>query len=210
MDPNEAAQWIREMWVQARQDYDMRVHGVTTWWGMKHMPQWDGGESANGRNYTAVWPKIYKFCLDNTLDPEKLVKAMFHFRKAGPAPLPNMACGQYGLELYQRYAGMQTQADDKRMMTISFNAQRERAASAMSSLQARYNFSSQLTWKLVLDDKTQPLTVLFRYCVATSEGFTDIATKYKLRALEQYLSNKEGYDEIWGSWIPKELKEEAL
>jgi len=206
---NKMAADIRAMWITARHDFESRT-GHVTHWGSGHMPKWDGGVTSSGQKCKPIWPKIAAFCLKHDLEPDVLIDSIFRFRKGGIAPNPNVACGQYALNCYSQYMSPEAEQARVSTMSVDFEAQKTRAMTAIDSLKFRFNYPTETTWKLVLYDEKQPLSFLFRYCLARSENLDDVAKEFHERALAQYATSPKDYDRIWGDWIPEELKQDAI
>ncbi len=60
-------------------------------------------------------------------------------------------------------------------------------------------------WRRTLMDFSYTISPLFRYCVAASEGFTEEAEKLYESALQQLLSEPDGYVSAWHGKIPGAL-----
>lgn len=198
---------IRAIWVAERSAHDAKF-GIRSDWGARHMPQWDGGETASGRRAKPVWPKIAAFCLAHGIDPEVLIKLIFDDWGRSVPPPPNVAHGDYALKRYEEYRKKHNSGSARELVAIGFESQKAQARIAIA-FYASWGLPREKVWRLGILGDAQPLSVLFRYCLAKSENFEDLANEFKDKALMQYLSDVESYDVVWGDWIPQELKDAA-
>lgn len=201
-------QRIRNIWMAFMRDFELTHTGKASSWGNREIPHWDGGETKDGRRCKPVWPKIADFCVKNNLIPDLLVKALFHNKYDHP-PRPTMATGADALKQYQNYISSGTQTELRIKFRTRFEAQKVRASSKARSLQDYQRLDKDTAWQFVLLDRAEPLEPLFRYCVAFDAKYDKIVEKYLNAALLQYLQHRELYDEIWGDWLPADLKSKA-
>lgn len=198
---------IRYLWVKERRDFEARNNRSSDW-GNRYMPEWDGGQTRDGRRKQSIWPKIAKFCIDNSLDPQTLIKAIFHRCKLTP-PMPNMACGQHALAAYAIYASPGSEDDLRQQAHIALESQQAAFDTGMHWLSTVYPADKPTLQRIALSDSKCALTLLFRYCIAVANGFDDIAKKYYPGALEQYVSDRNVYDYVWSDLLPQELQLQA-
>lgn len=197
---------IRMLWCIERRYFDLRHEGVPENWGAHHMPSWDGGLGANGKHHENIWPRIASFCLENKLQPTTLVKAMFHNAQKRRPPTPNAACGPKALQRYKEYdapaVGISLEADHKHRL----EAQKQCVAASVFRLQKYSEKDEKSAWRQAITNPTDPLTPLFRYCVARNQGWEDIAEMYQGQAEYQYDFSPEVYNAVWGDWLPDDLR----
>ncbi len=198
------AERIRALWCEEVRLYELRTKGASTNWGSTYLTKWDGGRTANGTRCEPVWPKIAMHCINHNLDPDKLVRAMFH-GAINYTPYPNMAHGADALAKYALYTSPKTELELTNKLTYEFEAQKSRAISTVMSMKTYQAMDEQTAWKCTLASKDEPLSYLFRYCVAKNQGWHDIAQLYEVQARKQYERHKGLYDKIWSDWIPTEL-----
>lgn len=199
---------IRQLWCEEMRLFELRSKGVSTGWGNKHMSKWDGGRSSTGVMHTAVWPKIADNCISNNMDPDKLIRAMF-YGCIQYAPFPNMATGTDAVAKYIVYTSPRTQLELTNKFKYEFESQKSRAISTVISLKTYQGLDEATAWKYTLASKDEPLSYLFRYCVAKNQNWNDVADIYAIQANKQYARHKEIYNKIWQDWIPSELKAEG-
>lgn len=198
-------QKIRALWCSEMCDFDLRNTGRISGWGKRHITRWDGGVSAAGRFYKPVWPKIAAFCLDNELEPAQLVRAMF-YRKMIFAPNPSAAIGAKALEQYKSYTTPLTVLEIKTSIIHALESQKSRATSSVLSLETYYKLDQQTAWRRTITSRDEPLSPLFRYVVAKNQSWEDLAPMYEAAAYRQFNRHPELYLEVWGDWIPNEMR----
>jgi hypothetical protein len=199
------SQRIRDLWVAEYRDFELRTKGKATGWGSRHMAKWDGGETADGKLCRPVWPRIADFVLEYDLDPDVLVHAMF-WRRVDYPPTPNQAHGQFALEQYRLYTSPGTRLEIKTELIHSFESQKQRAMADVFAKKTYHKLDEKTAWRVVVGSNTTPLTPLFRYCVARNQGWEDIAVDFVKPALRQYRRLADLYDEVYGDWIPADIK----
>src|SRR5258708_32197000 len=118
---NNLMNYVRQLWVEERRDFDLRVNGVWSGWGQEKMARWDGGTAADGKTHKNTWVKIAQFCLDNNLNPQTLIRALFYNTKL--APQPNIAYNSTALELYRRYESPGNKLEIKNKMRYKLDSQ---------------------------------------------------------------------------------------
>ena len=59
-------------------------------------------------------------------------------------------------------------------------------------------------------DETMSMTALFRYCVAHREQLESVCNYYRLEDLAQYVAHSKGYDRVWGSLPPEDLRRNGV
>jgi hypothetical protein len=202
-DAEKRAAQVRLAWCKEYQDFELRTIGASTGWGQRPMARWDGGVDSRGAHHSSVWDKIVKFCDDNGLETDTLVRAMFF--RAKVAPKPNMAHGQYAMSKYQEFTGADTGLSVRDDITYEFESQKSHLAAGIARL-AKYNDKPEdfaIVHLACLPDS--PYTQLFRYCVLRNRG-SKIADKYLAAARRIYSKHPKAYDDIWGNWLPPEVK----
>jgi hypothetical protein len=202
-------QEIRRMWVEEMRFFHLRTEGVDHRWGSKHMARWDGGTDKNSRTHKPVWPQIAKFCTDNQINPALMVRAMFYSAPKGLPPQPNQCKGAFALARYEKYTGFESQLELKTSLMYKFEAQKALALGNVHRLKDYNGHDDDTAWRLTITSKHDPFTPLFRYCVAMNQGWDDLAVLYADDARYQYTRDAEVYNEVWGEWIPEELKKGA-
>ena len=200
---------IRQLWVNAHRDWELRTTGTPSDWGHRFMTKWDGGVSEDGRVHGSVWVKIALFVMANELDLEVLITAVFYKQLYKP-PYPNMAHGAAALERYRVYTSPGTQLELRNELIYALESQKQRATSDVLTKTKYYNLDDNIAWRITIGSKSIPLTPLFRYCVAVNQQWSDIAEQYYPTARKQYKQRPKLYDDVWGEWIPPDFKTKAL
>lgn len=199
---SEMAKLCRDAYIAERSNWESRINGRQKTY--RPSAKWDGGVDSNGYECQPVWPKIAAFMLKHQLDPRKCIWLRFHKKRNHNHPvMPNqIALGKY-LEEYQDLSSF----DDEELET-NFQSEQALCASRIAASEDAYD-DKEMLWKSVILDESLPLSPLFRYCLALSEGFSRDARRYYKAALLQYLQSMDQYDEVWGKWIPESLKGDA-
>ena len=78
-----------------------------------------------------------------------------------------------------------------------------------SFLRSRPNAPQADAELCTLLDTYNGVTALFGYCAAAYAGYEGVVEEYHRKALLQYVSAKELYDQVWGAFIPDQFKQEA-
>lgn len=193
---------LRRLFVVAYRSAKYNADGRESDWGSRHMPRWDGGDDDNG-TYTAIWPKAAKLCLAEQMDPGTFVSAQFAAGR-GSIPSPAHLTGPNAVARYVRVSASVP-------LTL-----RQALASQMSLLkeetawrQLQREVSQHVAARSVLCDRNLDLSGLFRYVIAVKAGQVDIADRYRDAALQQYVLQREAYDQTWASMIPEDLRNYA-
>lgn len=202
-DVEELAQRIRKLWAEERRAFDLRTTGVVTDWGNRHISEWDGGVK-DGRSYNATWPKIAELCIENHLDPLLLVRATFYRKEM--APNPNQAVGRTALDRYQMYVAPGTVLEIKNSLLNALDCNKSLAQSEVVRQKTYFDRDDVGAWRMTLLSSSVNLSPLFRYCVAKSQGWDDIAEDFEATAQRQYAQNPMLYDEAWAALIPEDLR----
>ncbi len=205
MTRQQLSERIRALWCEEMRDFNLRNKGLPGNWGTRHIVKWDGGRDDKGSSFTPVWPKIAQFCIQHDLEPEILVRALF-YRQAN-TPRPNQAHGPYALDTYIAYTQSRTKLDQKSQIIYEFESQKARVVAETVRLKKYHRLEEQMAWRSVIASRDQPLSPLFRYCVCMNQKWHDMSVDYLDAARRQYKRDSKLYDEVWGDWIPQQLKE---
>ncbi len=195
---------IRALWVDERQAFDLRTTGAYTGWGSRHMAKWDGGADKVGTFRTSVWEKIAEFCKANHIPPTELVQSLFY--RVMHAPQPNMGHGQYALSKWLAYKEPGTRQEIRTDILNTFESNKAYTSANICRLQLYGGLSESDALQKVALDATNVLTPLFRYCILKGLD-RPIAANYLDAALYTYSRHPDLYNEVWGAWIPQELKD---
>jgi hypothetical protein len=198
----DTANVIREVYIEERRNLHASQTGMPSYYAPgKH---WDGGEPKPhqpGKYTEPIWPKIAKFVLDFSVDPEKYVRTQFRLRAANAAILqPNMLTTQVAMAKYR-------QASSENFTREMLREEFEQQKLALTLAIARYNdfpgWTENERHCSMISDSTVHITPLMRFCVANSLGITRIADYYYDDAQRQYLWQPDDYDKIWKGWLPE-------
>lgn len=182
-----------------------RVHQGSEEYGKQPMPQWDGGEDQFGRRHNAIWPKIARRIVELGADPVAFVQAQFWAQKDGRPPAPTYLLSTEAATRYQKF-----QQEAREEVRRSYDADLFSVKRFFLPIMQRLNWDQARATRYALFNVTQVFaTALFRYCLATSEGLTDVAEYFHNTALLQYVFQREIYDAAWGDKIPAGLRHEG-
>jgi hypothetical protein len=173
--------------------------------GDRYMPQWDGDPTgATNRATVSVWHEVARICLQQGLDPEMLVSALFTPIRR-PLPTPNVLKSPQFLERAERVL-----ASRAAELRDALELQKQLYSSEIRFLQRAYRSSAAEAGREAITQTGIALSSLFRYCVAARAGDGALAAHFRDGALRHYLFNRSAYDEGWGDFIPRELKQAAM
>lgn len=191
-------QRLRTAYVGAMRSWIEQTHkGVTSNWGDKPKPEYDGGVSTGGRRHRSVWEGLAKFLVDNDcFDPELFITA--NCVDAARPPDPRRLSNVEAIKCYRRYI-----AEAPTMLRCALASQ----ATAFKVEQLRQatmspNEPKETLWRNILRAPVVNMSPLFRYCIAVHEGLDDIAAHFEPFAVKQYMVNPNGYKEVWQSVLP--------
>ncbi len=199
------AQHIRKVWAEERRRFELRTTGVASDWGNRHMCRWDGGVANDGKHYNPVWPRIAALCDKYNLVPDLLVRAMFHNRMQYP-PEPSQAVGNEAISRYRLFTSASTRLERTADIRSAFGCDKSLSTAEVARQKKYFKRDEAGAWRITLVTMTVNLSPLFRYCVACNQGWDDIAMQFQSPAMRQYLQNADLYDEVWGEYIPENLK----
>jgi len=197
-----AVDYVRSLYCAERARYEARA-GRKTNYGNEPIPKWDGGVDSNGRTYKSVWPKVLQFCIEHSLDPAVLVRAVFAISTSAP-PTPNMLYSQRAIAAYNKFP-----QHTERVVINALRFSSRQAEIYYNIFKDWYQEDEETTWRLVIQLDPPQLTTLYRYCLAAQCEFDDLIGKYQLPALHEYMWARKTYDEIWSDWIPDILREDC-
>jgi len=203
----ELAARLRAAYIRERRLFEQRLTGRPSQYNSS--VHWDGGRGKNGSVRQSIWPKVARFVQQYQLDPEAFIRHQFVLGEGQHVILPNQLYNADALRRHREQADL-----ERKVLAAAFGSQQEtlrksvQAAQEMSDL-AGYKLSPRDLQLSVLLNESLPLSALFRYCLAYSEGLAKVAAIYKEAAARQYMRNSRTYDLVWGSWIPEEFKHEA-
>ena len=160
---------------------------------------------AMDKKYSTCWFKIMSFARENELDPETLIRSVFQTWQRVFAPMPNQFYNDQALLAYR--VTLRTQHDQVRQAFRSQQFACSRELWELTDTQPEASLSSRQ--RSVLLSRTVAMSALFRYCLACTQKYVDIADKYYEAAVRQYVPCADCYDEIWGELIPAEFRATA-
>ena len=188
----------REMAAIARRLYDAYVGAAREWHSV-----WRGETHYAPNRRDKAWPRAAKHLSEiGCTTPERYIQAQFRF--GAPTPIREL-CGPKAMQRFEEYT--KDYATQLRQLMVS-DAKMFRAAVSELKLTAP-NMPERRAWEASLNNLRVRLSPLFRYCIAVSEGLIDTAKKFKDAAVQQLLTDPDGYAECWTDTIPAALREEV-
>ena len=194
---------VRSTWITEKQRY-LSQHS-TKIVNYKPGPALDGGTDCYGRKYQPIWPKLAQFVISNKLDPAKFVKAQFESCKGKPPVSPNVLMSQLAITRYINYVAKNS---DEEAIKIALDSQTRSAMNAVDWYTLLYGPGTP-AYRAVIIDTSLPLSALFRYSLAVSSGQDDLQRAIFDVAVEQYMCDREAYDQIWKDLITDDVKKTA-
>ncbi len=194
---------LREAYRVMRQQWSRQHNLCESDWGNHPIPRYDGGADASGRNFKSVWVKLARFVVANGLNPDLYIRAQFRGRIASP-PEPTQLMSSGALSVYH-----QTTANRIALCSARFLAQKTRYFLEVQALGAGRQVvrcSDDQINLSVLGNLSLPLSALFRYCLGVRGEREIIIHRFRNEATIQYIGDQEAYDQVWGTWIPDELR----
>ena len=155
-----------------------------------------------------VWLDLAEQVQANDIDPAMFIRRQFDATEACDAPpWPNgLSLGRYekGCEVARRQIAS--------ALRLNVNT-----ATTEFALPPYEGDTKQDQWRSVLMQMQQPLSPLFRYCLARSileqtgdQQFADVMSEYRVVAALQYVRDADEYDRLWGpNLIPAGFREMA-
>lgn len=193
---NELADQIREYWIHNYRLLDRERTGKPSRYASS--PRWDGGRTASGRKYQAIWPKIAEIVQRLDIVANLFVSSFFADRH-GQMPTPSQLLSNGQIARYREALDLMQSS-----LLNDFQVQCQAARQALVRLQEIHDERTAL-WLLVATP-TSPISALFRYCLAEREGFQDLTAIYHRMAVSQYRTAPAKYDEIWDQLIPDNIR----
>lgn len=213
---NSIAAAVRETYIQERRKFESRLTGVESEYGKGHIQKWDGTASKGfygkikpdkyGREFKPVWPKIAEFAFKNKVDPLFLIRSVFSNTRGVRPPEPGDMISRAALKLCQ--------SDVSAEFLNQYLAKLEDVF--INEVNTRNFFVVKKGWtgerllRSILSDMTLPMTPLYRHCLASRLGFSDIKDHFLKDACLQYIRNREAYDgSFWKNILTSQLMDAA-
>ena len=197
----------REVYISERQLFQSRMHGDDR--PYIPGPKWDGTDFPDCYSEKAVWPKIARFMLENSLDPYICIWARFQLQVSNNISRPVMpnqiALGKY-LTMYEE--AVEDRGD---AIKHQFEFEKSYLVTEMKLLgRSDPKMKNKEVFETVLLDETIPVSPLLRYCIAMQEGFNKIGDWFFDLACKQYQRFPKLYNKHWAAAeLPKELIEKV-
>jgi hypothetical protein len=204
-DLYDMANTVRTYYIlEYRRHVETKQGGGPCTYGSQPIPRWDGGRDGQGKVYDKpVWFDIVRYALSNSISPILLVRGTFREWKSPTPPFPN----QFANALSLRRARMLADAYTVYSENLKMEDHRFKAATTVHQLYDKMDVEAAA--RRALNDPTNELSPLYRYCVGTIGGADDVAERFKQEAFRMYVFDREAYDATWGDRIPDELRKAA-
>lgn len=192
------ARHVRAIYCMCRREY-----GSDTNYGANHMPRWDGGETADGRNCKSVWPKAALAILQCNADPLDYVRAQFVGTLGHQVPKPNQLYNAEAVNRWQQHA-----EHKKEQIALKIASDHNQLKIQMIPLTVNLQWSTEKALNYVLRDPRSGVSPVMLYCTAEKAALPIAAQLYDA-ALHQYFVRAAEYDELLGDLIPERLRQEG-
>lgn len=210
MRREELAAAIREHYIRTRRAYAEARTGSPSHY--RPGPWWDGGRTRGGvqrRNYWLVLADLFR---REGVDYRAYIDFVFRqwepqglSDRASYLPQPNVLGSRKHLEAFRKFAESPEYRDRRRR---ALEAQKMECHQAILKYEQYGTYrGQQAVLSAVLSDSSLSLSALFRYCVAVMAGLKRLERFYEAEASAQYARAPREYDEVWGDWIPRKLRE---
>lgn len=175
---------------------------------------WDGGETRDGRKRSSIWVSAAKFMIKQKLPIAEFVEYVtgtWREQTHQPVPCPNHLCSKSVAHSFRSRNMNRAVSSERQIQTAMEFQQAElgRVLHWFGSFSGIVDIDENKLKRMALRDESCSLSALFRYCLAVSEEYEDIAEKFFDAALTQYLMSSREYDKIWGDWIPQSFRDVA-
>jgi hypothetical protein len=172
-------------------------------YGLKPMPRWDGGETADGRRCKSVWPQVATTIVRCGADPLNFIHAQFTGVIGGKVPRPNQLHNEAAVMRWENQKETEKEQTKNRIAS-DLNQISLRMMPLVTNL--RWDKAKALNY--VLRDQNCAISPLVRYCAAVKASLP-IAEQLREHALCQYFVLAATYDQVLGNHIPQELRTEG-
>lgn len=195
---------IRNYWVSLVRARMQEITGLESDYGCHPLPMWDGtapGEKSRyGKTYQSVWPQLLNRCRNTNVNPYRFLRYTIAQWNGMQPPGPNFVlCA----EAFKHFFSAPR---EELQLQTALQVQQDHASIRFSELLRDETFSGDpARWRLIVHDRTPPLTPLFRYCLACQVGLGNETGRLLPKAARQYLLDRELYDVIWGAYLPMGL-----
>jgi hypothetical protein len=194
---------VRTFYIMSYRQHVENRDGTRCTYGMYRLDRWDGGYDEKGKWCEPTWIRIVEFALEHKVNPISLVRETFAAWKSKFPPYPNQFATPSALlrvrtveRTYDRFA------ED-----LALSDQTFRAAASSYHLHGGMSLDAAVT--RVLNEPTNGLTPLYRYCMAARGGLDSVAARYAEQAFIDYILDKPAYDATWGDLITETLRQQA-
>ena len=200
------ATYVREVYLFERRAFEEQLAGIPS--SYRSSSYWDGGVTATGKRST-IWERVAKFIIDKKLPVDTFIRRQFQYADGPYVIKPNQLYNAAAMDRYLR-----GRSSDHQEILLAWRSQHSALAVALVACQDMAAMENEELSKTslqatVLLNEDVALSALFRYCLAKSEGLTEISRLYRDAAALQYMRHRKDYDQIWKNWIPNKFKARA-
>ncbi len=168
-----------------------------------------------------LWLSLARGVLEKRIDPQTFIRRQFAVLPAmanPPRPEAFVANGKITTRALKAHeSGRQSAFSEVR---AAFCTHRDTFSKEVVMLRRNPRYETdESAWAAVLEDLTQPLSALFRYCIALSVSkesktkdpsrFATLAKRFEVPAAIQYVYAPEAYDEVWKQLLPPRYRQTA-
>ncbi len=198
---------IKTVYTEAYRRRESAIKGRSNW----TPGDWWNGGVVRGVKRPNIWDRAARFVLQHRLSVLPFVSfAVFEFSKRA-LPRPTHLVSKPVLESFRQ--SEQDIKQSRESIVVAFDGQRHALALALDwyddAKELGIPFTDEEIKRQVLLDTGVQMSALFRYCLAESEGLTDLASDLFTAAVLQFMSAPKAYAGVWGEWIPVRFREEA-
>jgi hypothetical protein len=199
---------VKRTYMEERRMFYIRTRGEED----NHSPRensvayWDGGRDHRGVVHKSKWDTIVQFALKHKVDPIELIHASFEMCESNLAPLPNQITSTRALEDLKK--SRVEVLEDLKLQYASYTREAKQAFTLWRTYRPVIKPDIEI-WKEVVVSSALELSPLYRYCLASGLGLTQLAEFWANEATMSYIRAPDMYDEVLGDAIPPGFREEA-
>lgn len=197
---------IKRTYLEERRQFYIRTRGEDqgSTPNRTAIEQWDGGRDARGVNHSSAWEGIARFAVQYNVDPIELVRAVFETCESSQPPLPSMIKSTKAL------------ADLRYVQEFNIEEMKNRYSCYASEAEMKFllwrktrKVDEEQLWKEVVSSPELSFSALFRFVLATNLKLAQVADYWRQQAMQEYIRAPNLYDEVLGSTIPVDFREES-
>lgn len=204
------ARAVRTAYIAARTRYEQACKGMIGIYvpslGMDGRSAKYRGDKIIEKAVPSDWQRIADLCIAEKINPRSYISTIF--ASLDPAkktvPNPNYFCGEKALDTWR-----QSRRGQERAIELSLRSETEAAANKMG-FYLSMGFTKRRAYRTTLLDDSLGLSPLFRYCVAVSLKYDDIADHFYTAAMTQFAEFDKYYRKFWAEMLPAGFAKRAM